>query len=82
MWANNENRLNKAQKGLNLQNECNEGYGYLALSLLNNFILIMCYAIQYHALNETGISSGIWIYNDETHLSSNQAKNNEIMQRL
>ena len=42
----------------------------------------MCYAIQIYALNETDMSSSIWNYMMKCLLSSNQAKNNEIMQRL
>ena len=44
--------------------------------------LDICYAIQCHALNETDISSSIWNYMMKRLLSNNQAKNNEIMQRL
>ena len=49
---------------------------------LHNFILFMCYAIQFHALNETDMSSSIWNYMMKRLLSSNQARNNEIMQRF
>ena len=37
-----------------------QGVGFLALGSLHNFILFVCYANQYHALNETDMSSSIW----------------------
>ena len=54
----------------------------MALALTNNFILFMCYANQFYALNETDMSSSIWNYMMKRLLSSNQEKNNEIMQLL
>ena len=65
MWVNKEHRLKQGSTGLNLQNIMRR-VRLFGSSLTNNFILFMCYANQFYALNETDMSSSIWNYNDET----------------
>ena len=55
---------------------------YLAMVVTTKQLhLVICYANQFHALNETGMSSNIWNYNDKNafYVATKQ-RNNEIMQ--